>query len=384
MAKWTCVRIRTSTLDIALSNDLQNDVDLIGSISAVPSILDVLCRMTGMGFAVVARVTEDRWVACATKDEIALGLLPGGELKVESTICYDVQHSTGPVIIENVAEDPVYRDHHTPALYGFQSYVSFPIVLPDGRFFGTICAIDPQPRILRTPAIVGAFRLFAEMIAHQLDSARRHAETRRLLDERLANEKRQRMLQRELSHRMKNTLAMVQAIVTQSLRNATTLDDAAVRTTERIQALGRAQDMLTNTGWEAADIGKVVSAAIGPHVDAGSRFVLDGPSMDLDAQQSMGLSLAIHELSTNAAKYGALSNGVGHVDMKWSLDGDRIRFEWAEIDGPVVHAPPRRGFGTRLNDRVVPSYFSGTASTKFLPAGVRYVLEGVVARHPSA
>ena len=142
-------------------------------IAAVPTILEVVCRTTGMGFAAVARVTEDRWIACAVRDEIAFGFAPGGELKVETTICDEIRDSRQAVVIDHVAEDLQFRDHHTPKMYCFQSYLSMPIVLPDGTFFGTLCAIDPRPAKLNNPAIVGMFRLFAELIAFHLDANQR-------------------------------------------------------------------------------------------------------------------------------------------------------------------------------------------------------------------
>lgn len=359
-------------------DDHQDDLDLIAGIPSVPSILDVVCRMTGMGFAVVARVTPGRWIACSTKDEIGFGLKPGGELKVDTTICHEIRRHPEPVIIEDVASDAAYRDHPTPALYGFRSYVSFPIVLPDGTFFGTLCAIDPQPRTLRTPETIGTFKLFAELIATHIESGRQLGQMRRLLDERRDADQRQRILQRELAHRMKNTLAMVQAIVTQSLRNARSLDDVAQVVGARIQALGRAQDMLTETRWETADIGEVVAASIAPH-DGGSRFVLEGPPADLTAQQGMGLALALHELATNAAKYGSLSNAVGTVAIRWDRDGDRIRLEWREAGGPPIEAlPERSGFGSRLTTRIVPAYFNGEATLEYDRDGVVYALSGTL------
>ena len=147
-----------------------NDVVAVESIAAVPTILDVVCRTTGMGFAAVARVTEDRWVACAVKDDVAFGLKPGGELDLETTICHEIRQSGVPVIIDHVAADPAFCEHHTPAKYGFQSYISMPIVLPDGTFFGTLCAIDPKPAKLNTPAVVGMFKMFADLIGFHLDA----------------------------------------------------------------------------------------------------------------------------------------------------------------------------------------------------------------------
>jgi PAS domain S-box-containing protein len=156
-------------------HEFQADIDLVRSIEAVPTILDVACRVSGMGFAAIARVTEDRWVACRVKDGIAFGLEPGGELEVASTICHEIRQSRAPVVIEHVAEDAAYCDHPTPARYGFQSYVSMPIVLPDGSFFGTLCAIDPKPAPVGRPEVIGTFRMFADLIAFHVDAHRRNA-----------------------------------------------------------------------------------------------------------------------------------------------------------------------------------------------------------------
>ena len=132
---------------------------------------------TGMGFAAVARVTEDRWIACQVLDAINFGLKPGGELAVKTTICDEIRDSRKAVIIDEVAKDQVYSAHHTPAIYGFQSYISMPIILPDGSFFGTLCAIDPRPARLENPETIGMFKLFAELIAFHLHANERLAKT---------------------------------------------------------------------------------------------------------------------------------------------------------------------------------------------------------------
>ena len=156
-----------------LEAEFQSVVRTVGSIPAVPLILDVLCQSTGMGFAAVARVTEERWIACSVRDDIGFGLLPGGELKVATTLCHEVHRARETIAIDHVAEDTIYCGHHTPAMYGFQSYVSTPIVLSDGSFFGTLCAIDPRPATVRTPQTLGMFKLFAELIAAHLDAMKR-------------------------------------------------------------------------------------------------------------------------------------------------------------------------------------------------------------------
>jgi signal transduction histidine kinase len=190
-----------------LKSDYQADIDAIAKIDSVTTILDVVCRTTGMGFAAVARVTEDRWVACSVLDYIAFGLRPGGELKVETTICHEIRQRGEPVIINCVAEDPAYCGHLTPAMYGFQSYISMPILRKDGSFFGTLCAIDPKPAKLKDPKIVGMFRLFAELIAAHLDSVDQIALSEQLLArERAFGAMREKFIA-VLGHDLRNPLA---------------------------------------------------------------------------------------------------------------------------------------------------------------------------------
>src|ERR1700733_8814265 len=104
--------------------DFTADIAHVQQIEAVPKILQVVCRTTGMGFAAVARVTDSRWICCAVRDEIQFGLAPGGELRVETTICHEIRQHREPVVIDHVAQDATYCGHHTPATYGFQSYIS--------------------------------------------------------------------------------------------------------------------------------------------------------------------------------------------------------------------------------------------------------------------
>lgn len=148
--------------------NIQADIQAISKIPVVDNILEVICRTTGMGFATIARVTHDSWVACAVKDDIQFGIVPGGELKIETTICYEIESTREAVVIDHVAEDKKFFNHHTPALYGFQSYISMPIILKDGRFFGTLCAIDPKPAKLNNPETIGMFKLFTDLIAFHL------------------------------------------------------------------------------------------------------------------------------------------------------------------------------------------------------------------------
>jgi signal transduction histidine kinase len=198
--------------------NIQADIDAIGRIDAVTSILEVVCRTTGMGFSAVARVTDDRWITCAVRDEIAFGLVPGSELKLETTICNEIRQHHNPVVIDHVAEDEDFAHHHTPAMYGFQSYISFPITLKDGRFFGTLCAIDPNPNHLKNTQIMGMFRLFAELIAFHLDAQDRLALSElKLLEERKTAELRDQFIA-ILGHDLGNPVGAVLNVAQMLLR----------------------------------------------------------------------------------------------------------------------------------------------------------------------
>ena len=207
-------------------DDVANDVAAIAGIDVVSTILEVVCRTTGMGFAAVARVTEDRWVACEVRDEIRFGLGPGGELKVATTLCQKIRTSGQPVVIDHVAEDGAFCGHPTPARYGFQSYVSVPIRRPGGAFFGTLCAIDPRPRRVSSPETVGMFRLFADLIGFHLDALDRlEAGEAALLDERRRAELREQFVA-VLGHDLRNPLAAIDA-GTRLLRRERLGDEAA-------------------------------------------------------------------------------------------------------------------------------------------------------------
>ncbi|WP_323167165.1 GAF domain-containing sensor histidine kinase [Pseudomonas atacamensis] len=150
--------------------DFSSDLQAIGSIDAVPVILNMVKHMTGMRFAAVARVTESKWIACAVDDSIDFGLLPGGELVLESTICHEIRQHHQPVIFGHASQHPLFSTHHTPKTYGLESYISIPIIKADGEFFGTLCAIDSVPANLDDPAIEKTLTLFAQLIAMSLDT----------------------------------------------------------------------------------------------------------------------------------------------------------------------------------------------------------------------
>lgn len=166
-----------------LEDHFKQDIINIEKISIVPTLLNVICQTTGMGFAAVARVTDDRWITCSVQDNVLFGLKPGDELQVKTTICDDIRKNPRPVIIDNVSQDPEYHDHHTPEMYKLQSYISVPIIRKDGTFFGTLCAIDPKPNSLKEFKVSEMFNLFADLISFHLTAIEQETENKIALNE---------------------------------------------------------------------------------------------------------------------------------------------------------------------------------------------------------
>ncbi len=195
------------------------------------------------------------------------------------------------------------------------------------------------------------------------------------ITERKRAEDTQRLLLAELDHRVKNTLASVQAIALQTLGASTDPAEFVESFNGRLQALGRAHDLLTRSSWQGADLASLINEqlALGP-ADADKRISRSGPRVLLEPQAALHLGLVLHELGTNARKYGALSRPEGRLTMRWSLTGEdeetELRLEWIESDGPPVVAPAQRGFGATLIERSLRYALGGEAQLSFAPAGV--------------
>jgi two-component sensor histidine kinase len=183
-----------------------------------------------------------------------------------------------------------------------------------------------------------------------------------------------------LQHRIKNTLAMVQSIANQTMRNAGSLTEARNAFGARLLALSHAHDVLTESSWAAAPIATVVEGALAPHRPPNARRIrANGPVIQLEAKPAMALALALHELATNAVKYGALSNESGMIELLWSCEPgpacEMFRLTWREQGGPPVTPPSQKGFGTRLIERGLAGEFGGTVVLSYEPAGVVCTIE---------
>ena len=191
--------------------EIESDIRAVSRIGAVPNLLRVLCETTGMGFAAVARVTEESWIACAVADDIGFGLEPGGHLDVNTTLCIESRAARAPIVIEHASKDATYCNHPTPRLYDIESYVSVPIMLASGRYFGNLCAIDRNPAQVSDPRVVSMFKRFAEIIALQLESELlRQQEHAALLDARASSDLREQFIA-ILGHDLRNPLQAIHA-----------------------------------------------------------------------------------------------------------------------------------------------------------------------------
>lgn len=189
--------------------EIARDVAAVGKLQAVPTLLEVLCETTGMRFAAVARVTDQTWTACAVKDEINFGLMPGSQLEIESTLCIESKRANDAIVIEHASADKRYCNHHTPKRYRIESYVSVPIVLASGRYFGNLCAIDPAPAKVADPKVIGMFRRFAALIALQLDSDLSREQDRSALRDAHASSELRDQFIAILGHDLRNPLQAV-------------------------------------------------------------------------------------------------------------------------------------------------------------------------------
>ncbi len=270
------------------------------------------------------------------------------------------------LVVPDVAADPrMAPDAGAYAALLTRAQIKVPL-LRRGELVGLLFAHAALPRAWE-PAEVGFVREVADRVWAALG--------------RLQAEEQQRVLNRELSHRLKNTLTMAQAIASQTLRNVTDVGSVKEALVARLVALGKAHDiLLSGEGDEGAGLEAVLAGALAIHDDGEpDRIRLSGPAIEVGPKAALSLSLMIHELATNAAKYGAFSVPGGRVGVEWAIDGGEdgapgpdavVRMVWTERGGPPVTMPTRKGFGSRLIERGLSGAVGGATQTDYAPDGV--------------
>lgn len=262
------------------------------------------------------------------------------------------------VIILDVTTDTRTRDTVEPLRsLGICVLINIPL-MESGRLIGVMLVHYDRPVSFGTIEAN-----FVRAVADRTHAAIRQAQS-------IAADK---LREAEIGHRLKNTMAMVQAIATQTLKG-NDIEERRAAFTARLAAMANAHDILMNRTWEGASLRQTLESALRPH-GADGRVNLTGPEVELDARQAMSMSLAVHELATNATKYGALSLPGGTVQIDWSIEREKeelpeFRWSWRESGGPPVVEPTRKGFGSRLISRVLPNDFGGSFSIQYQPQGI--------------
>ena len=372
-------------LEAALGRTIATDIAAVTRIEAVPRLLKVLCETTGMGFAAVARVTDEQWVACAVEDRVGFGLVPGGELPLHSTLCHDVRSTDAAIFIDHASQDPVFCTHHTPRIYQIESYASVPIRLPDGEYFGNLCAIDARPRRMREPKVVAMFELFAQLIALQLESDRQRERTETLLmDERAAGELREQFIA-VLGHDLRNPLSAITMAATVMQTRAH--DPAAVVATgQRIERSARRMSGLINDVLDFArgrlgsgigieiqqttTLGRSLEGVVAELREAHPDRVVDADiAVDGPVRGDPG---RIQQLLSNLLA-NALSHGLGGAPVRvraWLDDADVV----IEVHNEGAPIPPDRV------DQVFAPFWRRTAAREGLGLGL-YICSQIARSH---
>ncbi|HEV2532534.1 HWE histidine kinase domain-containing protein [Phenylobacterium sp.] len=285
----------------------------------------------------------------------------------------------GVVRSDDIQKDPRYGQNpphngqptgHLPV----RSYLAAPVKSRSGEVLGGLFFGHPE---------VGVFDERAERLAAGLagqaaiaiDNARLYQAAQREIAERTRAEEHQRLLINELNHRVKNTLATVQSIAAQARRAGDDPLSSYETFSDRLMALSRAHDVLTAQRWEGVDLVDIVAGAVRPFGADAGRFKISGPSVWMEPQAALALAMALHELATNAAKYGALSVTTGEVSLTWTVkpdgeDGLALDLTWRESKGPKVAPPSRKGFGSRLLERGLAAELNGVVTVDYRPDGL--------------
>ncbi len=284
----------------------------------------------------------------------------------------------GVVRSDDITQDPRYGrnaprrgmpEGHLPV----RSYLAVPVVSRSGEVLGGLFFGHSQAGMFSETA-AELVRGVAGQAAVAIDNARLYQAAQVEITQRRRAEDQQRLLINELNHRVKNTLATVQSIVAQTTRGRRTAAEARAALEARLMALSAAHDLLTQRNWEGANLQDVARRATAPFVALADRIVLRGPAVDMRPQQALAISMALHELATNAAKYGALSDAAGRVSVAWAVESDALRLVWEERGGPRVRPPTREGFGSRLLRRGLARDLDGAVELEFDAEGVRCVM----------
>jgi two-component sensor histidine kinase len=311
------------------------------------------------------------------KAEVGLGIR---ETPLDRSICLNAMLRPGLTVVPDLTQDSQFAAN--PLVTGephLRFYAGTVLRTPEGLPLGALCVLDHVPRELTEDQ---AFTLttLAQQVMSQLNLRRSIAERDDVLEASRKVEERQTLLVRELHHRVKNTLAMVQALVGATGRSSGSFDEFYRSFSDRITSLARTHGLLTEDYWQTAPLREIALNELKPFAESRQpRFMLLGPPVELSADLAVPVGMALHELTTNAVRYGALSVPEGYVELRWGVgEVERVRklhLEWTEHGGPPVNQPRHRGFGSTLLQRVLPMQCNAEVEVSYDKAGLRFRLD---------
>jgi two-component sensor histidine kinase len=311
------------------------------------------------------------------KAEVGLGVR---ETPLDRSICLSAMLLPGLTIVPDLTEDPRFVGN--PLVAGephLRFYAGAVLRTPDGVPLGALCVLDHMPRDL-TQEQASTLTMLARQVMSQLELRRAIAERDDVLEANRTFEQRQSLLVRELHHRVKNTLATVQALVGATRRSTGSFDAFYRSFSNRITSLAKTHTLLTEDYWQTAPLREIALGELKPFAESRQpRFMLIGPPVELSADLAVPVGMALHELTTNAIWHGALSVPGGHVEVRWSVDEmegvRKLHLEWRERGGPPVGEPQHQGFGTTLLQRVLPMQCKAEVEVQYDLEGLRFRMQ---------
>ncbi len=311
------------------------------------------------------------------KAELGLGVR---ETSLVASICATAILQPGLFIVPDTTKDPRFAGN--PLVQGephLRFYAGAPLETPEGLRLGTLCVLDTMPRDLNEGQRF-TLTVLARQVMAQLELRRAIAERDEALTASRQAEQRQTVLVRELHHRVRNTLALVQSLLGSTARSSSSIEAFYRSFSARIASLAKTQTLLTEDYWQTASLREMLENELRPFINDGRhRVVLHGPPLDLSADLAIPVGMALHELTSNAVRHGALSVPEGSVEVTWRLrrvDGVRkLHLKWAERGGPAVAEPKQRGFGSTLLERVLAMQANADVQITYKPQGLTFRME---------
>jgi two-component sensor histidine kinase len=317
------------------------------------------------------------------KAEIGLGVR---ETPLVASICAKAILQRELVVVPDTTNDPRFRDN--PLVQGephLRFYAGAPLKTPAGLPLGMLCVLDTKSRDLDEEQRLTLTTLARQVMA-QLELRRALSERDEALLAKQTAEQRQTLLVRELHHRIRNTLALVQSLLGSTARSSHSMEQFYASFSARIASLAKTQTLLTEDYWQTASLREMLEQELRPVIKGRpDRAVLHGGPVDLSADLAIPLGMALHELTSNAARHGALSVPEGGVEVAWRVrrvNGARkLHLRWAERGGPAIQEPQHRGFGSTLLERVLPMQTNADVQITYKPQGLTFRMEAPLIEH---